>query len=228
MTTRTKKTLEPPSDAAPKRSQPRGVKRARNLLDIATDLFIKKGIDETTIDDIVAHAGIAKGTFYHHYESKAALLLAIKVAVMGDFEAHVETALAGEPSDDPVVRLETWVRATCEAYALIISRQDIAFASDGFRWTPRHQKHLKHLVALLRQGNRKGRWDVKDPYKTAIFIQKGLLGVMDDLVLAGKSLEHMNRDVVELVRQTVTLRPESAPRTLVHTRYARRGSGSLS
>ncbi len=204
MITRTK-AAEPPGDAAPKRSQARGVKRARKLLDIATDLFIEKGIDETTIDDIVAHAGIAKGTFYHHYESKAALLLAIKVAVMGDFEAHVEAALSGEPSDDPVVRLETWVRATCEAYALIISRQDIAFASDGFRWTPRNQKHLEELVALLRQGNKRGRWHVKDSYKTAIFIEKGLLGVMDDLVLSGRSLESVHRDVIEMVRRAVGL-----------------------
>ncbi|MCL4182614.1 MAG: TetR/AcrR family transcriptional regulator [Burkholderiaceae bacterium] len=181
------------------------MKRARNLLDIATDLFIKKGIDETTIDDIVAHAGIAKGTFYHHYESKAALLLAIKAAVLEDFEAHVETALAAVPCDDPVVCLETWVRATCEAYAMIISRQDIAFASDGFRWTPRHHGHLKLLVALLRLGNRKSCWHVKDPYKTAIFIQKGLLGVMDDLVLTGGSLKNVHRDVVELVRRAVGL-----------------------
>lgn len=179
------------------------MKRARKLLDIATDLFIEKGIDETTIDDIVAHAGIAKGTFYHHYESKAALLLAIKVAVMEDFEAHVEAALTEEPSDDPVVRLETWVRATCEAYAMIISRQDIAFASDGFRWTPRNQKHLEDLVALIRQGNRRGCWHVKDPYKTAIFIEKGLLGVMDDLVLAGRSLWNVQRNVVELARRVV-------------------------
>lgn len=210
MITKTK-AAGPPKDAAQKRSQPRGVKRARKLLDIATDLFIEKGIDETTIDDIVAHAGIAKGTFYHHYESKAALLLAIKVAVMGDFEAHVETALAGELPDDPVVRLETWVRATCEAYALIISRQDIAFATDGFRWTPRNQKHLEDLVALLRQGNRRRCWHVKDSYKTAIFIQKGLLGVMDDLVLGGRSLENVHRDVVELVRRVVGFSPKFRP-----------------
>lgn len=210
--------LEPPGGATPKRSQPRGVKRARKLLDIATDLFIRNGIDETTIDDIVAHAGIAKGTFYHHYESKAALLLAIKVAVMGDFEAHVEASLAAETSDDPVVRLETWVRATCEAYALIISRQDIAFASDGFRWTPRNQKHLENLVAMLRQGNRRGCWHVEDLYKTAIFIEKGLLGVMDDLVLTGGNLQDVHRDVVKLVCQTVTLQPKSAPRTLAHAR----------
>lgn len=197
------KAAQPPNDAAPKRSQPRGVKRARKLLDIATDLFIEKGIDETTIDDIVSHAGIAKGTFYHHYESKAALLLAIKETVLADFESHVEDALTRQASNDPVVRLDTWVQATCKAYALMVPSQDIAFASDGFRWTPRKQKHLEDLVALLEQGNARGCWHVKDLYKAAIFIQKGLLGVMDDMVLAGKSLKNVHRDVAELVRCVV-------------------------
>lgn len=205
MITKTK-AMESPSDVAPKRSQPRGVKCARKLLDIATELFISNGIDETTIDAIVASAGIAKGTFYHHYESKAALLLAIKEAVLEDFESHVESALMKQPSDEPVVRLNTWVRATCEAYALMVPSQDIAFASDGFRWTPRNQKHLEDLVALLEQGNTRDCWHVKDLYKAAIFIQKGLLGVMDDLVLADKSLKDVHQDVVELVHRIVGLK----------------------
>lgn len=195
--------MEPLSAPQPRRSQLRGVKRARELLDIATELFISKGIDETTIDDIAAHAGIAKGTFYHHYESKAALLLAIREAVIEDFDVHIESELAKQNSDDPIVRLDTWVRATCEAYALIIRRQDIAFANAGFRWTPRNQRHLEELVELFRLGNAIGCWHVKDFYRTAIFIQKGLLGVMDDMVLAGKTLESVHRDGIELVHQVV-------------------------
>ncbi|GAO20750.1 TetR/AcrR family transcriptional regulator [Paracidovorax wautersii] len=179
------------------------MKRARELLEVATELFLSKGIDETTIDDIAAHAGIAKGTFYHHYESKAALLLAIRESVSEDFDGHIESELAKQRSDDPVVRLETWVRATCDAYAMIIRRQDIGFAGAGFRWTPREQPHIKDLVALLEAGNTRGSWKVKDLYRTAIFVQKGMLGVMDDMVLAGKSLKGVHKDLVDLVRQAV-------------------------
>ncbi|WP_069865756.1 TetR/AcrR family transcriptional regulator [Pseudomonas citronellolis] len=181
------------------------MKRARKLLDVATELFISKGIEETTIDDIVAHAGIAKGTFYYHYESKAALLQAIKEAVIDDFDDHVESEMTKLSSDDPVMRLDTWVRATCEAYALIIQRQDIAFANAGFRWTPRNQRHIENLVALFKQGNATGCWQVKDLYRTAIFVQKGMLGVMDDIVLAGKSLKGVHKKLVDLVHNIIGL-----------------------
>ncbi len=207
----TKRPAEPAAETQPRRSQPRGMKRARELLDVATDLFISQGIDETTIDDIAAHAGIAKGTFYHHYDSKAALLQAIREAFIEDFDNYVDNALAKQHSDDPRVRLGTWVRAVCEAYALMTQRQDIAFASDGFRWTPRNQRHLEDLVVLIGQGNANGCWLIADPYKTAIFIQRGLIGVMDDMLLTGKSLKGVHKDVMELVHHAAGLQPPGKP-----------------
>lgn len=198
-----KKPVGSSDESRPRLSQPRGKKRARELLEIATQLFIENGIDETTIDDIVAYAGIAKGTFYHHYESKAALLEAIREAVIEDFDNHIEKEMSKQTSPDPAVRLDTWVRAICEAYAMIIRRQDIGFAGAGFRWTPREQLHIQSLVTLLEEGNIQGCWNVDDFYRTAIFIQKGMLGVMDDMVLAGKSLQGVYEDVLDLVRHTV-------------------------
>ncbi len=40
------------------------------LLDAAFDLFTKLGVDNTTIDKIVQHAGVAKGTFYLYFRDK--------------------------------------------------------------------------------------------------------------------------------------------------------------
>lgn len=44
--------------------------RKRNLLDIAYNLFITKGYENTSIDEIIDKAGIAKGTYYYYFESK--------------------------------------------------------------------------------------------------------------------------------------------------------------
>ena len=56
----------------------RGVKEAerrRNeILDAAQHLFYSKGYDEPSIQEIIDAVGIAKGTFYHHFESKQELL----------------------------------------------------------------------------------------------------------------------------------------------------------
>ena len=45
-----------------------------SIIDASWELFKEKGFEKTTIDDIIAKAGIAKGTFYHHFQGKSALL----------------------------------------------------------------------------------------------------------------------------------------------------------
>lgn len=48
--------------------------RKKELIKIAYDLFITKGYENTSVDDIIASAGIAKGTYYYHFDSKEQML----------------------------------------------------------------------------------------------------------------------------------------------------------
>lgn len=45
-------------------------KKLNKLLDTAFQLFTDKGIHHTSIQDIVNHAGVAKGTFYLYFKDK--------------------------------------------------------------------------------------------------------------------------------------------------------------
>ncbi|MDE5696052.1 MAG: TetR/AcrR family transcriptional regulator [Lachnospiraceae bacterium] len=47
------------------------------ILNAAAALFAKYGYKKTTIDEIVAEAGISKGLFYHYYQNKKQLYLYI-------------------------------------------------------------------------------------------------------------------------------------------------------
>jgi AcrR family transcriptional regulator len=47
--------------------------RAR-ILSSAIDLFADRGFDATSVNQVIARAGVAKGGFYHHFASKEALL----------------------------------------------------------------------------------------------------------------------------------------------------------
>jgi len=51
--------------------------KEQKLLDTAFNLFISKGINETTIQDIVQEAGIAKGTFYLYFKDKYHIIEAL-------------------------------------------------------------------------------------------------------------------------------------------------------
>ena len=47
--------------------------RRQQILSVAREAFAKRGYHQTTIDDIVAQAGVARGTFYLYFESKRAI-----------------------------------------------------------------------------------------------------------------------------------------------------------
>ncbi|MBL8587084.1 MAG: TetR/AcrR family transcriptional regulator, partial [Methylobacteriaceae bacterium] len=54
---------------------PRPLARQK-LLDAAIDLIRAKGYAATSVDDLCAAAGVTKGAFFHHFESKQALAVA--------------------------------------------------------------------------------------------------------------------------------------------------------
>ena len=52
----------------------KGERRKQELLRIAYQMFIQKGYEETSIDEIIAEAHIAKGTYYYYFPSKESTL----------------------------------------------------------------------------------------------------------------------------------------------------------
>ena len=54
-----------------------GKERRQELLDIARKMFITKGYEKTSVNDILKEVGIAKGTFYYYFASKEEMLEAM-------------------------------------------------------------------------------------------------------------------------------------------------------
>lgn len=58
------------------------------ILDVALDLFIRKGYAETSLREIAAELGFSKAALYYHFESKQDILAALHLRVHG-FEEDV-------------------------------------------------------------------------------------------------------------------------------------------
>ena len=52
----------------------KGEKRKKELLKIAYDMFLTQGYENTSVDEIIERAQIAKGTYYYHFQSKEQML----------------------------------------------------------------------------------------------------------------------------------------------------------
>lgn len=60
-------------------------KTKRLIIEKATELFLEKGYENTTLQDIIDHlGGLTKGAVYHHFSSKNDILLAVMTDIYAD------------------------------------------------------------------------------------------------------------------------------------------------
>ncbi|MBQ6095367.1 MAG: TetR family transcriptional regulator [Lachnospiraceae bacterium] len=78
----------------------KGERRKLELLQIAYKLFITKGYENTSVDDIIEAAGIAKGTYYYYFESKEQTLEEV-IGMMIDQETEAAKQVLTAPISVP-------------------------------------------------------------------------------------------------------------------------------
>jgi AcrR family transcriptional regulator len=79
-----------------------------DILAAARRLFAGAGFDGTSIDDIAARAGVAKGAVYHHFDSKEAIFTRVLEDVQAEIAAlPVPAATRAMPDPLDVIAAET-------------------------------------------------------------------------------------------------------------------------
>jgi AcrR family transcriptional regulator len=94
---------------------PRAARTRAALIAAGFDLLAAKPIDAIPIDEVVARAGVAKGSFFNHFTDKQAFAEAIAAEVRLQLEEQVGRANAGVA--DPIERIAGGMRVSA-AFAL--------------------------------------------------------------------------------------------------------------
>jgi AcrR family transcriptional regulator len=92
------------------------IQSRRRILDAARDVFFREGFMAANLDEVAERAGVAKGTLYRYFESKADLYVAVLSENGREFTARLEqAALTATTAVERVRRissfyLEHWTR----------------------------------------------------------------------------------------------------------------------
>lgn len=97
-----------------------------HISDVAIDLFVVRGFDEVSVDDVAAAAGIARRTLFRYYPSKSAL-------PWGDFAAHLDLMRRLLADLDPAVPIRDALRTALLAF-------------NDFDDTDRHRRRMRLIL----------------------------------------------------------------------------------
>ena len=97
----------------------KGERRKQDLLAIAYRMFITQGYENTSVDDIIAEAGIAKGTYYYYFASKEQTLEEV-IGMMIEKEAEMAKQILSSEISVPqkIVGIVTSIQPAPEETAI--------------------------------------------------------------------------------------------------------------
>ena len=154
---------------------PRVVKEAderrAELLDTAAALFAARGYDNVPVQAITEEVGVAKGTFYHYFASKDALLDALIERQTDLLIAEAERRLA-ECGGDAVVKLrvviDTFAGWKMDNWAVVYAAMKTLYSDANNALRQRYldwdQEPLRRMLAeVIAEGVADGLFETADP-----------------------------------------------------------------
>lgn len=151
----------------------RGERTRRTLIDAARRVFERDGYLDVGVADIVAEAGVARGSFYTYFPAK----IDVFRVVADEVAAVMDEALSTHPDDEQLdvidglrrshQRYMAAYRETAVIYALT---EQLAHIDDEItaRQVARHRQDLERISARIRRWQARGLADpAVDPVATA-------------------------------------------------------------
>lgn len=155
--------------------------RRAQLVATAARLFSEKGVVDTSVSDIVGAAGVAQGTFYWYFPSKAAVLEAVADEVAEEFAA----AILAVEADPEMTAVEKLRRGTTGLMAVVAGRERLLVDIHAPEQSTLHDRLaratlarlLPPLTSIITQGVDEGSFIAPDPGLASALIAGAIAAV---------------------------------------------------
>lgn len=190
----------------------------QNLItDAARKLFIEKGFDETTMDDIAKAAGFAKGTVYLYFKSKNELMAYIVIASYDTFFDQIENMsatdiTAGEKMERMTQMYRDFVQTAIRQYGFgnmwnNIEHMANILTGETKESICRQNKRIFYLVQrIIKEGQEQGIFSKdQDSLYTSIAISAFSSGLDQAIFLHNELLKELEIDIAKLLDISMNL-----------------------
>ncbi|KVQ26589.1 TetR/AcrR family transcriptional regulator [Burkholderia cepacia] len=186
-----------------------GAEVRQHILNIAKPIMLHKGFSAVGLNEILAAAGIPKGSFYHYFGSKEAFGEALLEAYFDSYHAHLDNLLkhqAGTGAERLMTYWRNWLHTQCaddpQGKCLAVKLgAEVSDLSEAMRAVLRQgtSQIIERLAAGIEAGLADGSLSgIADPSHTA--------AILYEMWLGATLLEKIHRDRKPLERAMVETR----------------------
>ena len=180
--------------------------RKKQILEIASALFLEKGYAGVGIDEIAAACGVVRGTILRYFHSKKELYDAILFG-----RGNTAGTILGDCCEDksiPVTELIQKLLMVTEAqfteviyiYRDKLKNEEFRQNFDVFR-LPIFRNEAKMLEKILIRGNEEGVWNIRDPHIRAYSYIFAMFGLAETPELDTDMMKQEIREITRLMLQ---------------------------
>jgi AcrR family transcriptional regulator len=190
--------------------QHRSEETRTQLMNSAIKLFSNRGFNAASVDDICKDAGVSKGAFYHHFESKQSLFLALLDGWLKSIDYAIEASreksapetflqiteafpfIFGSAGEHLPMFLEFWLQA---------SRDDTIWQAS----IAPYRRYHKYFTSLIKKGVDEGSFVEVNPELTARMIVSMAMGLLLQSLLdpKGAKWEATAREITDMMLNTL-------------------------
>ena len=151
--------------------------RREQILDAATQVFLARGIADSTMADVAETAGIAKGTVYLYFDSKDALVTTLQSRYADTMAERVGPLLATGGRGNRLRRVDAFIDGFAALHIEQHELHHLLFRSTGASEGPLFDRLRDALHRFIEDGVRAGEFAVPDITLTVDFLLQGLHGI---------------------------------------------------
>ncbi|MDD4921784.1 MAG: TetR/AcrR family transcriptional regulator [Bacteroidales bacterium] len=152
------------------------------LVEVARQLFAEKGVADTTMNDIAAASQKGRRTLYTYFRNKEEVYMAIVESELQIVTTALQSVM--KQNLEPQAKLEAFIRAHFNVFKDMVIRNGSLHAEffkdiveiEKLR-CQMDKKEAVMLAQILKSGNEKDIFDVKDIRKSAQIMQYALKGL---------------------------------------------------
>ena len=196
--------------------QQRSEETRSKIMSSAIKLFSTRGYNTASVDDICKDAEISKGAFYHHFESKQALFLALLDGWLTTIDQGIETSRESSVPETffLITQAFPYIFKTANEGLPMFLEFWLQASRDEKIWQASiapYRRYHKYFTSLIKRGVDEGSFVDVDPELTARMIVSMAMGLLLQSLLdpKGAKWEKTAREITTMMMGTLMKKSEA-------------------